>query len=315
MPKYTSVYTTALFLFFLFLLGCNNGAVVTTPLNKYTKDDIIGKAEYYCNQYGMLPSEVRSDESAWQRLVDDVIREFVYADLGSIYAEEISNAGEPEISESEIRSKYETLLFSQKQYFADKKEIVTAAIKYPRDTIVYYPPGLLYVKFFTAPYNAEIRGRAAILLSEGKMDDYEKHIETAEADMMPLIRELRQKIQNGYNFDALADEYSGITEDLLYVEDSEIFPAQLRALKTLVKPGDFAEFNTYQGHVFMLFDRVPEHVEVPYEIVREEIAFSLLQNKIIIENDRFMKKLYEQALADRSVKIRSKGIKEITGKK
>ena len=310
----TALFLTVLFFTVSLLAGCTkNGAVVITPLNTYSKEDITNRAEAYCRRYGMLPSEVRADENAWQRLVDDVIREYVYADLKQIHSEEINGVKEPEISEAEIRSKYETLLFSQKQYFDEKKEIVTAAIKNPRDTILYYPSGLKWVKYFIVPFEAEIRGRAAILLSEGRTEDYQKHMETAEAAMMPLIRELRQKLQNGFSFDSLAADYSGIIEDLLYDEDNEIFPAQMLALKNLKKTGDIAEYNIYQGHVFMLFDRVPDYIEVPYEEAREEIASSLLKNKTIIENDRLMKKLFEQAVADGRVKIRSKGIKEIGG--
>ena len=304
----------ALFFTVSLLAGCNkNDALVVTPLNTYSKADIIKRAEAYCIKYGMLPSEVRADENAWQRLVDDVIREYVYADLKQIHSEEINSAGEPELSEDEIRSKYETLLYSQKQYFTDKKEIVSAAIKNPRDTILYYPPGLKWVKYFIVPFEAEIRGRAAILLSEGKLNDYDRLTETAETDMQPLIRELQHKIQSGVSFETLADQYNGISEDLLYVEDKEIFSSQLRALKTLIKPGDVAEYNIYQGHVFMLFDRVPEYIEVPYEKAREELASSLIKNKKVIQHDKLMKRLYDEAIADRSVKLHTKGIKELSG--
>ena len=306
-------YTAALLLSALLLAGCDkSGAVVKTPFHSYTKEDIINKAEDYCKQYGMLPSEVRADEGVWQRLVDDVIREYVYADLSVLYAEEIGSTGEPEASEDEIRSKYETLLFSQKQYFSEKKEIVSAAIKYPRDTIVYYPSGLKWVKFFVVPFEPEIRGEAAIFLSEGKIDEYEKWTEAAETDKRTLIREIRQKLQNG-NFDSLAAEYGGATEDLLYAEDNGLFPAQLRALQNLKKPGDITEYNIYQGHVFMLFEREPDYIEVPYEIVRDELAATIIKNKTIIEHDRLMKKLYEEAIAKGLVKVKIKGIKELSG--
>jgi hypothetical protein len=260
----------------------------------------------------MLPAEVRGDRETWKRLVDDVIREFVYEDLSLIHAEVINNAGEPELSEEEIRSKYETLLFSQKQYFTEKRDIVSAAIKYPRDTIVYYPPGLRWVKYFTVPFEAEIRGRAAILLSERRMEEYEKHIQAAESAILPLIRELRQKLHDGYNFDLLAAEYNGAIEDLLYTEDREIFPSLRIALNSLQQPGDIAEYNIYQGHVFMLFDRTPEYVEVPYEKIRDELANSIMKNKKIIQHDRLMKKLYEDAIAAGSVKIRAKELRELT---
>lgn len=307
-------YIAALLLIISLLTGCDkNGAVIITPFHRYTKEDIISKAEYYCNKYGMLTSEVRSDEQAWQRLVDDVIREYVYADLSKIYAEEINNAGVPELNEDEIRSKYETLLFSQKQYFADKKEIVSAAIKHPRDIIVYYPEGLKYVKFFTVPYEAEIRGRAAILLSEGKKDEYEKYVEGADEQIIPLIRGIRKKLRNSGNFDIAAAEYGGVSEDLLYSGDNELFPAQAQALRTLQKPGDIAEYSIYQGHVFMLFDRLPDHIEVPYEEIKEEIASSLMKNKTILQHDRLMKKLYEEAIAAGSVKIKIKSVKELSG--
>jgi len=300
-------YAAPLFLIVSLLTGCNkNGALVITPLNTYTKEDIINQAEAYCIKYGMLPSEVRSDEGIWQRLIDDVIREYVYADLSRIHAEEINGAGVPVLSEDEIRSKYQTLLASQKLYFTEKKEIVSAAIKYPRDTILYYPLGLKYVKLFIVPFESETRGRAAILLNENKMNDYEKLMENAEADMAPLIRELRQKLQRGESFDAVAEEYGGVTEDLLYEEDSELFPAQFNALRTLKKIGDIAEYNIYQGHVFMLFSGEPEHIEVPYEEVRETLASSIIASRQIIQHDRLMKKLYDEAIADGSVIIRDK---------
>ncbi|MDR0448492.1 MAG: hypothetical protein LBH07_07470 [Treponema sp.] len=303
----------ALFLIISLFTGCEkNGAVLITPLNKYTKEDIINKAEAYCTKYGMLPAEVRNDENIWQLLINDVIREFAYADLKKIHAEEISNADEPELTEQEIRSKYDELLASQKQYFGDKKEIVSAAIKYPRDTIVYYPVGLKYVKFFTVLFKAEIRGRAAILLSESKLGDYERLVEAAEADLMPLIRQVRHRIGSA-GFDAVSAEYDYVMEDLLYVEDSDLLPAQQDALKTLIQIGDIAEYNTFQGRAFMLFTGVPDHEIVPYEEVREEIASSLLKNKIIFQNDRLMRKLYDEAIAAGSVKIRKKEIKEIGG--
>jgi len=307
-------YTAALLLTISLLTSCDeSGAVIITPLNRYTKEDIISKAEYYCIKYGMLASEIRSDEQAWQHLVDDVVREYVYADLSKIHAEEINNTEVPLLSEDEVHSKYETLLFSQKQYFAEKKEIVSAAIKHPRDIIVYYPKGLKYVKFFTVPYEAEIRGRAAILLSEGKRDEYEKYVERADEQMIPLIRGIRKKLQNSGSFETMAVEYGGVSEDLLYSEDNSLFPAQAQALKTLHKPGDIAEYSIYQGHVFMLLDRLPEHIEVPYEEIKEEIASSLMKNKTILQHDRLMKRLYEEAIAAGSVKIRIKGVKELSG--
>jgi hypothetical protein len=306
-------YTAALLLTISLLSGCGkSGVAVITPLNKYTKKDIVSRAEYYCAKYGMLISEVRSDEHAWQGLVDDAIREYVYEDLRTIYAEEINNTGVPTLSEDEIRSKYETLLLSQKQYFAEKKEIVSSAIKHPRDTIVYYPKGLKYVKWFTVPYNAETRGKAAILLSEGKKSEYELLMEKADKEIIPLTREIRKKLQNRESFDILASEYGGVTENLLYSEDNELFPAEMEALRTLEKPGDIAEYSIYQGHVFMILDKLPDYIEVPYKEIREEIASSLLNNKTIIQNDKLMKKLYEEAIAVGTVKIKIKNAKELS---
>jgi hypothetical protein len=304
----------ALLLAILLLTGCGkNGVVVITPLNQYTKENIISKAEYYCSKYGMLISELRSDEQAWQRLIDDVIREYVYEDLSKLHAEEINNAGIPELNEKEIRDKYETLLFSQKQYFTEKKEIVSAAIKHPRDTIVYYPPGLKWVKLFTVPYKAEIRGRAAILLNEGKQNEYKNYIEEADGQIITLIQEIKKKLLNGENFDFLASEYGEVSMNLLYSEDNELFPAQAAALRALQNPGDIAEYSIYQGHVFMILDKLPDYIEVPYEEIKEEIASAILKNKIIIQHDRLMKKLYEEAIAAGSVKIKKKNVKELNG--
>ena len=307
MAKFAAVLLLSLSLF----TACdNNNAVVTTPLAHYTKEDITGRAEEYCRQYGMIPAEVSADTVVWERLLNEVIRELVNADLCVIHAEEIASLEEPVVSEEDIRSKYETLLVSQKQYFTEKKEIVSAAIKYPRDTIVYYPEGLEWVKYFVLPFESETRGRAAILLSEGKTGDYEKLMEEAEAGLSPVISELRRQLQGGADFDLVAGEYGGATEDLLYMEDFELFPAQKQALRSLKKPGDISEYNIYQGHVFMLCDSVPAHVEVPYEEVREEIKETIVNARKIIQKDRLLKKLYEEAIADRTVKVLDKKLFE-----
>lgn len=293
------------------LTGCNrSGAVVTTPLGSYSKEEIIGKAEEYCRNYGMIPAEVHADTELWERLLNEVIRKFIYADLSIIHAKEIDGLEEPVVSEEDIRSKYQTLLVSQKQYFAEKKEIVSAAIKYPRDTIVYYPEGLKYTKLFIVPFDSEIRGKAAILLSEGRSSEYKELMELADADILPQIRRLRQQLQNDGDFEKAAEEYGGVTEDLLYTEDFELFPAQQQALRSLKNPGDIAEYNIYQGHVFILYDRAPSFVEIPYEEVKQEIAKKILAEKKIIQHDRYMEKLYDEAIAGRKVKVR---IKEITG--
>lgn len=306
--------TTAatLFLAFSFLpvFSCAKSDVaVVTPVNTYSKEDILEKAEDYCKKYGMLPAEVKADQEIWDRLIDDVVREFVYADLSLINAEEINAEAEIEVSEEDIRDKYKTLLFSQKQYFADKKEIVSAAISYPRDVILYYPEGLKWVKTFTVPFASEIRGQAAILLSEGRYADYEELVAAAENDMAPLIQELRQRLEDGAGFDGLASEYGGDTgEKLLYDEDGDLFAAQLAAVKTLKEIGDIAEYNIYQGHVFMIFVRRPDYIEVPYEIARDDLEASIRKARGIIQRDRKMKELYAKAVGNGSVKIKVKGI-------
>ena len=291
------------------LLTCsannNDNVVVTTPLNTYTREDIISKAEAYIIRFGMFPQEVREDTEIWKQLIDDVIREFVYEDLRLINRDIINNSGEPELSEADIRERYEMLLLSQQQFFQQNSEIVSAAIKHPRDTIIYHPEGLKYVKFFTVPFEPEIRGRAAILLSENKMDEYERLVDDAARDMLPLIQELRQRLQNGFGFDELSQEFGGYTEDLLYDQDTGIFPAKLNALRTLTRPGDIARYNTYQGHVFMLLIREPEFTVIPYEQVRAELASSILENRIMIQHDRLLRELYDKAIIDGSVKIRN----------
>ncbi|MDR0451962.1 MAG: hypothetical protein LBH15_02865, partial [Treponema sp.] len=210
-----------------------SGVAVVTPVNSYSKEDILKKAEDYCKKYGMLPAEVKADQEIWNRLIDDVVREFVYADLSLVNAGELGAETEIEVSEEDIRDKYNTLLLSQKKYFADKKEIVSAAITYPRDTILYYPEGLKWVKTFTVPFESEARGRAAILLSEGRYGDYEELVAAAENAMAPLIQELRQKLAGGAGFDDLAAEYGAAGYDsgekLLYDEDGDLFAAQLAA--------------------------------------------------------------------------------------
>ncbi|MDR1929736.1 MAG: hypothetical protein LBQ44_03810 [Treponema sp.] len=282
-----------------------SGIAVVTPLNTYSEEDILKKAEEYCKEYGMLPAEVKADTEIWKRLVDDVIREYVYADLSLIHAGEIKAEGDPPVSEEEIRSKYENLLFSQKQYFADKKEVVTGAVLYPRDPIVYYPRGLKWVKTFTVPFEAAVRGQAAIFLSEEKLDDYDRLVNAAENDMAPLLNELRQKLKG--NFDEVAAEYGGDdAEELLYDEDFELFFAQLAALKTLKEIGDIAEYNVYQGHAFMILVRRPDYIEVPYEIARGDIEASIKNAKTILQHDKQMKKLYAEAVAKGSVKVRMK---------
>jgi hypothetical protein len=300
----------ALLLVLPLLAGCaKSGAVVVTPLNSYTKEDILTKADAYCREYGMLPAEVKEDKEIWARLIDEVVREYVYADIQTLNADEINDEAEPEVSEAEIRSKYETLLFSEKQYFAEKKEVVTGAILYPRDVIVYYPEGLKWVTLFTVPFEAGTRGQAAIFLSEEKLGDYERLIEAAETEISPEIQNLRQRLKRGTAFAELASEYGGSQDEtLLYDEDTGLFPAQLGALKTLKSPGDIAEYNIYQGHVFMLFVRTPDYVEVPYEAARDEIEASIRKNKAILEHDRLMKRLYSEAIASGSVKVRIKEI-------
>jgi hypothetical protein len=209
------------------------------------------------------------------------------------------------VSEEEIRSKYDTLLFSEKQYFAEKKEVVTGAILYPRDVIVYYPAGLKWIKLFTVPFEAGTRGQAAIFLSEKKLGDYESLVAAAETEIAPEIQKLRQRLKGGTDFDELISEYGGSQDEtLLYDEDTGLFSAQLIALETLKNPGDIAEYNIYQGHVFMLFVRTPDYVEVPYEAARDEIEASLRKNKAIIAHDRLMKRLYSQAIENGSVKVR-----------
>jgi hypothetical protein len=303
------VTAAALVLAFPLFTGCvKNGAVVVTPLNSYTKDDIIGKAEAYCRKYGMLPEEVRADTEIWRRLVNDVIRECVYADLSLVNNDELKGREEIKVSEEEIRSKYETLLASQKRYFSDKKEIVSAAITHPRDTILYYPKGLKWVRLFIVPFESEIRGKAAILLSEGKTAEYENLILKAEADMAGPLGKLRRRLPG--DFEAAAAEYGGSAESLLYDGDTELFPSQLEATRTLKKPGDIAEYNIYQGHVFMVFDREPEYIEMPYGTVRNELAETIKEAKTILQRDKQMKKLYEDAIAGGSVKVRPKELYE-----
>ena len=307
MAKFAAVLLLSVSLF----VSCdNNNAVVITPLASYTIEDITGRAEDYCRQYGMIPAEVSADTAVWERLVNEVVRELVNADLCVIHAEELAGLEEPVVSEEDIRSKYDTLLASQKQYFAGKKEIVSAAIKYPRDTIVYYPEGLEWVKYFVVPFESETRGRAAILLSEGRTGDYERLMEEAEAGLSPVTGRLRRQLQGGADFETTAGEYGGVTEDLLYMEDYELFPAQRQALRNLKKPGDIAEYNIYQGHVFMLCDSVPAHVEVPYGEVREEIRETIVNARKIIQKDRLLKKLYEEAIKNRTVKVLDKKLFE-----
>lgn len=305
----------ALFLAFSFftVFSCTQSdIVVATPINTYSKEDILEKAEDYCKKYGMLPAEVKADQEIWDRLIDDVVREFVYADLSLINAEELNGEAEIEVSEEDIRDKYETLLFSQKQYFADKKEIVSAAITYPRDTILYYPEGLKWVKTFTVAFESEVRGQAAILLSEGRYGDYEELVAAAENDVAPLIQELRQKLADGAGFDDLAVEYGAAAYDgrekLLYDKDGDLFAAQLAAVKTLKETGDIAEYNIYQGHVFMVFVRRPDYIEVPYEVARDDLEASIKKARAIIQHDRKMKELYARAVGNGSVKIRIKEI-------
>jgi hypothetical protein len=298
---------------FLAVFSCTESNIaVVTPVNTYSKEDILGKAEDYCKKYGMLPAEVKADQEIWNRLIDDVVREFVYADLGLINVEVIDTEAEIEISEKDIQDKYKTLLLSQRKYFSDKKEIVSAAITYPRDTILYYPEGLKWVKTFTVPFESEVRGRAAILLSEGKYGDYEELVASAENSMAPLIQELRQKLAGGAGFDDLAAEYSAAgyddKEKLLYDEDSDLFAAQLAAVKTLKETGDIAEYNIYQGHVFMIFVRTPDYIEVPYEVARDGIEASIKEARTVIQRDLKMRKLYAEAVGNGSVKIKTKGI-------
>ncbi|MDR1576411.1 MAG: hypothetical protein LBS37_10440 [Treponema sp.] len=299
--------------FSLLTLSCEkNSAVIVTPLNTYSKEDILQKAGDYCKKYGMLPAEVKADKEIWRRLIDDVAREYVYADLSLVHAGEIEAADDPQASEEEIRSKYETLLFSQKKYFTDKKEIVSAAITYPREPVLYYPEGLKWVKSFTLPFEAAVRGQAAILLNEKKQGDYETLIAAAENDMAPLIQEVRQKLRGGIGFDELASEYgAGSAEELLYDKDTGIFPARLAALKTLEKTGDIAEYNIYQGHVFMIFVRKPDYIEMPYEMARDGIEASIKSAKSVLAHDRLMKKLYAESLANGSVKVSIKELKDL----
>lgn len=302
-------YTAVLFCTAFFLAGCaRSGAVVITPLNSYTRKDILNKAGEYCQKYGMIPAEVRADTELWKRLVDDVIREYIYTDLRLLKAVEINAAGEPEVSEEEIRSKYEHLLFSQKEYFSEKKDSVTAAIRYPRDTILYYPEGLKWVKSFVVPFESEIRGRAAIFLSEGKTEDYEKLVNAAEADMAPLLQNLRLRLRGEAGFDEAAAEFGGGEEALLYDEDHGIFAAQLTALRAMQKAGDIAEYNIYQGHVFMVFLRKPDYIEVPYGEARETLEASIRNAKTVIQQDRQLRRFFDEAIADGSVKIRTGGL-------
>jgi hypothetical protein len=314
MAKYIAAAVTLLLTFsFLTVFSCTeSGAAVVTPINTYSKEDILEKAGDYCKKYGMLPAEVKADQEIWDRLIDDVVREFVYADLSLINAEEFDTEAEIEVSEKDIRDKYKTLLLSQKKYFSDKKEIVSAAITYPRDTVLYYPEGLKWVKTFTVPFESEVRGRAAILLSEGKYGDYEELVAAAENSMAPLIQELRQKLAGGAGFDGLAAEYGAAgyddREKLLYDEDGDLFAAQLAAMKTLKETGDIAEYNIYQGHVFMIFVRKPDYIEVPYETARDNIEASIREARTVIQHDRKMKELYAEAVGNGSVKIRTKGI-------
>jgi hypothetical protein len=130
-------------------------------------------------------------------------------------------------------------------------------------------------------------------------------VAAAETEIAGEIQKLRQRLRGGADFAELISEYSGSQDEtLLYDEDTGLFPAQLAALQTLKTPGDTAEYNTYQGHVFMIFERTPDYVEVPYEAARDEIEASLKKNKAILENDRLLKRLYSQAIANGSVKVR-----------
>jgi hypothetical protein len=305
MSKYTA---TLLFTVLLFASCRESDVVVITPLNTYTASYLNYRADALIRQQGMLPQQIRANERAWRNVVNEVIQEIIFADLRQIYAERISSIEKLEPCESEVRLKYETLLASQKNFFSERPDIVSAAINYPRDTILYFPAGLRWVRYFTVPFEPEIRGRAAIFLHERRIADYERLVENATADMEPRLNELRQKLQSGVSFDIVAEEYGGVTEVLLYNRNTRLFPAQFRALNALNNPGDIIEYNIFRGRVFMLFVREPVHIVVPFEEVRETLTSSLAASQVIMQHNQLMQELHEASIANRSVRVRPEGV-------
>ena len=302
-------YAAALFLAVSLLVSCaRSDVVVITPLNSYTVSDITYRADALIREHGMFPQHVRASARAWENVINEVIREIVFDDLSRIHADEINSLEEPVPTESEIRLRYETLLASQQQFFTQRRDIVSAAINYPRDTILYFPSGLKWVRLFTVPFEPEVRGRAAIFLHENRITDYERVVDGAAAEMEPQLAALRQRLQVGVSFDALAEEHGGVTELLVFNQDTRLLSAKFRALNTFTSPGDIVEYNTFQGRVFMLFVREPEHVVVPFEEAREELSASLAAAQRAAQHEELMERLLDNAISNRTIRVLQDGL-------
>ncbi len=343
-----------------------------TDTTEFKDSEILEKLQFYCDFYGMDKQVLREDTQMWNKMLDDIIYDYAFADLAfaeaqqtglaipDVQTEEVQQiyqslladidqviqanrkqelsgdtltkaqdkylagmgftreaflqyaqkkaveervkqewAKSDEVSEQELQEQYDYALQSQKKYMDIDPAYALDLIQNGTQTIVYYPQGLRYIRTITVPFEAETRGKAGILYSEGKLREYNILMEQAEAEILPQIEAIRSQIAQGASFETLSEQtgidFAGNEKgQLVWEGDNEMISDFKVAVQQLKDVGDIVECNTYMGHQFIQYAAVASQGEVSFDEVKEALKKDVLSTKRLLQYDEEMRKRFRE---------------------
>ncbi len=199
------------------------------------------------------------------------------------------------ISEDELKKEHEYLAQKQKDYFEANPNKVTEELN-NADIVNYIPKEVIHVKMLTLPFLPEIRGKVAILLNDGKIEEAEILFKQAENENSKAISDLRNYINDGHTLEEASEKFNleSIKTQYVYLSDPQITSSFKTAVEKL-KTDKFSETNLYNGHIFLTSDLITNEGIQPLELVKSTLQKKMTEQKKLESYNLTMQKWFDEA--------------------